>query len=81
MELYHNPSDWLGRAVDLISSRTHSWWLYLDKYAGLTFRDHHYGLSVPQIIWFGPVDQRATSIDLPKLLAIPDYLGNLFCPR
>lgn len=34
MELYYGPSDWLGRAVDLISSRTHSWWLYFDKYAG-----------------------------------------------
>ncbi len=29
----------------------------------LTFGGHNYGLSIPQIIWFGPVDQRATSID------------------
>jgi hypothetical protein len=44
-------------------------------------RGHHYRLNIPQIIWFGPVDQRATSIDLPKLLVILDCPGSLFCPR
>jgi choline dehydrogenase-like flavoprotein len=34
MELYHGPTDWFGRALDRISSRTHSWWLHFDQYVG-----------------------------------------------
>jgi hypothetical protein len=81
MELYHGPSDWFGRAVDRVSSRTHPWWVDFDQYVGVTFGGHDYRLSIPQIIWFGPADQRATSIDWPKLLATRDGRGTLFCPR
>jgi hypothetical protein len=51
MELYHGPSSWFGRALDLISSRTNSWWLYFDQCAGVTFTTsgHHYELNIPQI--------------------------------
>ena len=46
-----------------------------------TFRGHQWGLSIPQIIWFGLVDRQATSIDLPKSLAILDGRGNLCFQR
>ena len=47
----------------------------------VTFKGHQWALSIPQIIWFGLVDQRVTSIDLPKSLVIPDGRGNLFFQR
>ena len=81
MELYHGPSGWFGRADDRLSSRTYPWWVDFDQYVRVTFGGYDNGLSIPQIIWFGPADQRATSTDWPMLLVTLDGRGTHFGPH
>ena len=47
----------------------------------VTFWGHHQGLSILQITCIGPVDLRATLIDLPKRLVTLDGRGSLFFPH
>jgi choline dehydrogenase-like flavoprotein len=54
MELYHGPSDWFRRALDCVSSRTHSWWLHFDQYVGATLKAITRDLVFPRLYGLDP---------------------------